>query len=181
MNSVLGRFRESRLAEWLIAYLAFAWLTVQIVDVIAEVWDISDVLQRRVHVGLAFGVPATAVLAWFHGEQGKQRVTRSELFILAALAGLASLALPSVGAAGIEPVFGIPATVVVPCTLVTMVLIPISLIIVSVRITQKHRPGIAPEEPEEALSEQEKKLWDDLLSATTQAVMGSGPMSTSCI
>ena len=38
MNLPLGQLGKSRLIEWLIAYLAFAWLVVQIVDVIADVW-----------------------------------------------------------------------------------------------------------------------------------------------
>lgn len=66
-------------------------------DLLAESWGLPPPLVRIAHVVLAFGFFVTLVLAWYHGEQGRQRVSGPELLMVAALLLIAGVALTVVG------------------------------------------------------------------------------------
>jgi TolB-like protein len=85
---LLDRLKNRKIVQWALAYLAGAWLALQIVDVVAEPWHLSDGLQRGIQVGLGVGFLMALVLAWHHGERGRQRVTGGELLSLTALLAL---------------------------------------------------------------------------------------------
>ncbi len=61
---------------------------------------------RGVQTLLVFGFLVTLVLAWYHGEQGRQRASGPELLMIAALVGIAGIALMFVGRDGGEAVVG---------------------------------------------------------------------------
>ena len=86
MSSLRDRLAGRKLVQWSVAYLASAWVTLQIVDLLRETFEWSAVVQRAALVVLAVGFLCALVLAWYHGERGMQRVTGPELVILAALA-----------------------------------------------------------------------------------------------
>lgn len=88
---MLERLRERKLFQWAVAYLAGAWLGMQVVEVVADPWNLPDGVVRAIQVLGAVGLIATLVLAWYHGERGRQRVTGPELLILAALLAVAAL------------------------------------------------------------------------------------------
>lgn len=48
---------------------------------------------RMVQVLLAGGLPLTLVLAWYHGERGRQRVSGTELVIIALLLAIVGVLL----------------------------------------------------------------------------------------
>jgi len=102
MPSLLHRLKERRLVQCTLAYLAGAWLVFQGVEVLAEPWGLSPGVQRAIHVLLLIGLLVTLVLAWYHGERGRQRVSGTELLILAALLGIAGLLLAVMGPRGME-------------------------------------------------------------------------------
>jgi len=77
--------KSRKLVQWTLAYLAGAWLMMQLVDVLADRWPVPLGLQRGVDVVLLVGLFVAVVLAWYHGEQGRQRVSGPELLIIAAL------------------------------------------------------------------------------------------------
>lgn len=97
MASLLQRVRERKLFQWALAYLAGAWLVFQGIEVLAAPWHVSEAVQRSLHVLLGIGFLATLVLAWYHGEKGRQRVGGIELLILAAILVIAGAALAVVG------------------------------------------------------------------------------------
>lgn len=97
MPSFLQRLRKRKLFQWALAYLAAAWLVFQGVEVLAEPWHLSEAIQRTLHVLLATGFLATVVLAWYHGERGRQRIGGIELLILAAILGIAGVAVVALG------------------------------------------------------------------------------------
>ncbi|HSG49379.1 MAG TPA: hypothetical protein VLA43_16280 [Longimicrobiales bacterium] len=103
MSSLLVRFRERRVVQWSLAYLAAAWLLLQVVSDLADPWGIPGVWIRALTVALALGFFVTLVLAWYHGEKGHQRVTGPELLILAGIAGVAA-ALLSLGGRPTAPI-----------------------------------------------------------------------------
>ncbi len=85
MTPLLQRLRERKLFQWALAYLAGAWVLFQGVEVMAEPWGLSPGLQRTIHLLVAVGFLVALVLAWYHGEQGRQRVSGPELLIIALL------------------------------------------------------------------------------------------------
>jgi TolB-like protein/Flp pilus assembly protein TadD len=95
--TLLQRLKERKLVQWALAYLAGAFVVFQAVEVMAEPWGISPSLQRAVHIVLLFGLLVTLVLAWYHGEKGRQRVSGPELLMVAALLVVAGVALSTLG------------------------------------------------------------------------------------
>ncbi len=94
------RLRERKLIQWAIAYLAGAWLLLELTSFAGESFGWPGSINRVLLVLFAFGLLATLVLAWYHGEKGRQRVSGPELFILAALLATAGGALTLVGSVG---------------------------------------------------------------------------------
>jgi TolB-like protein len=90
---LIQRLKERKLVQWAIAYLAGAFVVFQAVEVMAEPWGISPAFQRAVHIILVIGLFIALVLAWYHGEKGRQRVSGPELLMVAALLLVAGVAL----------------------------------------------------------------------------------------
>jgi tetratricopeptide (TPR) repeat protein len=72
-------------------------------DVLAEPWELSLLVQRVVQVTLAIGLVVTLVLAWYHGEKGQQRVTGRELVILTVVLALGGGLLAALGDSDTPP------------------------------------------------------------------------------
>ena len=85
MIPILQRLRERKLFQWALAYLAGAWVLFQGIEVMAEPWALTPGFQRTVHLLVGLGFLVTLVLAWYHGEKGRQRVGAVELLIIALL------------------------------------------------------------------------------------------------
>lgn len=96
-SSLLTRLRRRKLVQWALAYLAGAWLVMQLVDVVGGRWGWSDTVGRMTDVILVAGLAVTIVIAAYHGERGQQRVTGVELLILAAILVLAGAGVTWVG------------------------------------------------------------------------------------
>ena len=77
--------QRRELVRWLLAYLAGAWLLLQVLQLLVGVYGWPPVVLRLATGALAIGALLTAVLAWYHGERGEQRITRAELSILTLL------------------------------------------------------------------------------------------------
>ena len=90
---LLRQLHKRKLVQWAIAYVAGAWLLLQVIDVVGPRWGLTEFLSRSLDVVLVVGFAVTLVLAWYHGEQGRQRVSGVELLILAALALLGGIGL----------------------------------------------------------------------------------------
>lgn len=97
MPTLLQRLKERKLFQWALAYLAGAWLVFQGIEVLAEPWNLSEEVQRTIHVLLGVGFFVTVVLAWYHGEKGRQRASGVELLILAGILIIAGAAVATLG------------------------------------------------------------------------------------
>jgi serine/threonine-protein kinase len=97
MPSLRQRLKERKLFQWALAYLAGAWLIFQGIEVLAEPWNLSEAIQRTIHVLLGIGFLVTLVLAWYHGEKGRQRASGVELLILAGILVIAGAAVAVLG------------------------------------------------------------------------------------
>jgi len=98
--SLLQRLKERKLVQWVVAYLAGAWVIYEATGTALEAWDIPVLLVRSIHVLLVLGFLITLVLAWYHGEKGRQRVSGPELLMVAALLVVAGVALSMLGGVG---------------------------------------------------------------------------------
>lgn len=128
MPAFFDRLKERKIVQWGLAYLAGAFVVFQLVEVAAEPWGLSTRFQQTVHVLLVLGLPIVAVGAWYHGEQGRQRVSGPELVMVTALLVIAGAAVYIVGGSSGEAVGptglpvsargvpgGTPSIAVLPC------------------------------------------------------------------
>jgi TolB-like protein len=83
--SLIGDFRQRKLVQWAVAYVAAAFALLQGIDIIAAKfgWPVS--FERMLIVALCVGFFVTVLLAWYHGERGVQNVSGTELLLLALL------------------------------------------------------------------------------------------------
>ena len=89
--------KRRKIVQWALAYLAGAWLFVEVTDHLADVWGLPEVLIQGLHVAVAVGFVVTLVLAWYHGEKGRQRVSGPELLILAGVLFVGGVAFTALG------------------------------------------------------------------------------------
>lgn len=90
LSTVFQRLKHRKVVQWTIAYLSAAWLILQVVDVVGEQFGWPGALERGITVALGFGLLTAVVVAWYHGEKGHQRVTRTETLLLTAVFLLAA-------------------------------------------------------------------------------------------
>ena len=87
------RVRQRKLVQWAVAYLAAAWLILQVLSLLAEPFAWPGVVLRAATVLLGVGFIGVLVLAWYHGERGRQHVSGIELILLAVVLALAGAAV----------------------------------------------------------------------------------------
>src|SRR5690348_2951809 len=106
MADFIARLKQRKLVQWSLAYVAFAFALIQGVDVIAQQFGWPEGVRRGITLALVLGFFVMLVLAWYHGERGAQRVTGTELLIIALLLAVGGGVLwryartPGVAAAG---------------------------------------------------------------------------------
>jgi serine/threonine-protein kinase len=98
--TLLQRLKERKLVQWALAYLAGAWVVYEGTGTALEAWAVPVLLVRSIHVLLIIGFLVTLILAWYHGEKGRQRVSGPELMMVAALLVVAGVALAALGRRG---------------------------------------------------------------------------------
>ena len=82
MNEFFQRLKQRKLVQWAIAYVAAAFALLQGIDIVAQQFGWPDGVRRGITLALIVGFFVTLVLAWYHGERGRQNVTGSELLII---------------------------------------------------------------------------------------------------
>ena len=85
MNEFFRRLKQRKLVQWTLAYVAASFALLQGIDIVAQRFGWPEQTMRFVIIALSVGLFVTLVLAWYHGERGAQRVTGTELLILALL------------------------------------------------------------------------------------------------
>jgi serine/threonine-protein kinase len=93
MSSLLQRLKERKLFQWTLAYLAGAWLVLEGIDFLSEPWGLSPFVVRAMQLLVGIGFLVTLVLAWYHGEKGRQHVSGPELLLIAGVLAIAGLLL----------------------------------------------------------------------------------------
>jgi TolB-like protein/Tfp pilus assembly protein PilF len=84
-NGLWQRLQQRKLVQWALAYVAAAFALLQGIDIVAAKFGWPDSIERMLIVALCVGFFVTLLLAWYHGERGVQRVSGTELLLLALL------------------------------------------------------------------------------------------------
>jgi serine/threonine-protein kinase len=95
--SLLTRLRERKLVQWALAYLAGAWVLLEATGFVSDRFAWPEVIVRALTILVGVGFFVTLVLAWYHGEKGRQTVSGPELLMLTALFVIAGVAISRVG------------------------------------------------------------------------------------
>jgi TolB-like protein/Tfp pilus assembly protein PilF len=85
VEQFIEHLKQRKLVQWAVAYVAAAFALLQGVDIVGQQFDWPETLQRIITLAMMLGFFVTLVLAWYHGEKGKQSVSTAELLILAFL------------------------------------------------------------------------------------------------
>jgi hypothetical protein len=88
MNEFLQRLKQRKLVQWGVAYVAAAFAFLQGVDIVAQQFGWPQGVRRGITMAMVVGFFVMLVLAWYHGERGAQKVSGTELLILALLLSL---------------------------------------------------------------------------------------------
>src|SRR5687768_10897570 len=93
MHPFIERLRSRKVVQWTLAYLAGAFVVLQLLDILAGVFDMPAFVMRAVTILLASGAFAAVIIAWFHGEKGQQRTSGLGLLSLAFILVMAGAAM----------------------------------------------------------------------------------------
>ncbi|HET7931305.1 MAG TPA: hypothetical protein VFL63_07960, partial [Rhodanobacteraceae bacterium] len=110
MGGFWQRLKERKLVQWAVAYVAFAFALGQGLDMVAQQFGWPDSVRRGITLVLAAGFFVALVLAWYHGEKGRQRVGGTELLLIALVLALGGAALWRFARAPVHPVSAASAT-----------------------------------------------------------------------
>lgn len=91
--SFFRHLKERKLVQWTLAYLAGAWAVLESAGYVGDQFGWPNVVGQILIVAVGFGFLITLVLAWYHGEKGRQRVSGPELVMVAALLVVAAATL----------------------------------------------------------------------------------------
>lgn len=92
----LGQLARRKVAQWMLAYLAMAWVLLQLTDILSGIWSWSVRLQQIISLVLGLGALPASVVSWYHGEKGRQAPCRIELVLLVTLVAASSAIILSV-------------------------------------------------------------------------------------
>jgi hypothetical protein len=84
-DSPWAQLRRRKVVQWGILYAAGAWGFLQGLEYVTDTFHWSGRIQQLATLALLIGLPVALVLAWYHGDRGEQRVSRTELTIITLL------------------------------------------------------------------------------------------------
>jgi TolB-like protein/cytochrome c-type biogenesis protein CcmH/NrfG len=114
MSDFWERLKQRKLVQWALAYLAAAWALLQVLEMAADSYG-WPVLVMRLALGAAtLGFAVTLLLAWYHGERGAQKVSGTELLLLALVLAVGGVLVWRVGARSSPARAEIPAATAPP-------------------------------------------------------------------
>ncbi|HEY3519771.1 MAG TPA: hypothetical protein VGK80_01880 [Rhodanobacteraceae bacterium] len=85
MTGFIARLKQRKLVQWSLAYLAAGWIALQALGLAVDSYDWPHRVMQVAFAAIALGFVIALVLAWYHGERGAQKVSGTEIVILALL------------------------------------------------------------------------------------------------
>lgn len=92
-SNLFENLKNRKIVQWGIAYLAGAWLLLQLAGLLGEAYGWPPLVMRALPIILALGLVVTLIIAWYHGEKGEQRATMAELIMIAGILLIAGVAV----------------------------------------------------------------------------------------
>jgi TolB-like protein/Tfp pilus assembly protein PilF len=83
VTELFERLKQRKLVQWVLAYLAGAWVLLQVVAMASGSYGLPALVMHMAFGVVALGLVLTLLLAWYHGERGEQRVSSTELILIA--------------------------------------------------------------------------------------------------
>ena len=84
-DSPWAKLRRRKVVQWGILYAAGAWGFLQGLEYVTDTFQWPGQIQQLATLALLIGLPIVLVTAWYHGDQGRQRVSAAELIIITLL------------------------------------------------------------------------------------------------
>ncbi len=84
-----SRLKHHRVAQWLLAYAAAAYTLLHVEEMVGGALGWPHILARIFTLALILGAPVVALLAWYHGDKTRHRISGAELAILTVLLAIA--------------------------------------------------------------------------------------------
>ncbi len=85
---VWARIKHHKIVQWTLAYLALAYTLLHGAEMLSGALGWPHALVRIFTLVLIIGVPIVVILAWYHGARGQQRISATEVMIIAMLLGI---------------------------------------------------------------------------------------------
>ena len=82
---LIAELKQRKLVQWTVAYVAATFALLQGIDIVAQRFGWPESVERILIIVACVGFFVTLLLAWYHGERGEQKVSGTELLILALL------------------------------------------------------------------------------------------------
>ena len=73
------KLRRRKVVQWGVVYAAGAWGFLQGLEYVTDTFHWPDAIQQSATLALLSGRPVVLVIAWYHGDQGRQRVSAALL------------------------------------------------------------------------------------------------------
>src|SRR5690348_9574014 len=113
-TGLLARLKQRKLVQWALAYIAAAFAFLQGIDIVAAKFGWPDTVERLLIIAICVGFFVMLLLAWYHGDQRRQRVSGTELLLVALVLAVGGGFLWKV--AGAPTSHGVTATSATPAT-----------------------------------------------------------------
>jgi len=84
-ESPWAKLRRRKVVQWGVVYAAGAWGFLQGLEYVTDTFQWPGEVQQLTTLALLVGLPVVLVTAWYHGDQGRQRVSAAELIIITLL------------------------------------------------------------------------------------------------
>jgi serine/threonine-protein kinase len=91
------RLKQRKLVQWALAYLAAAWAILEVAGYVGDQFGWPVLVGQILTIVAVSGFFIFLVLARYHGEKGRQKVTGPELFMLIAILVFTGFAISRVG------------------------------------------------------------------------------------
>ena len=84
-EGAVSKLRHRKVVQWGLTYAAGAWTLLQVLEYFGETYAWPRAVRQIAGLALPLALLFVLVLAWYHGDKGEQKVSRTELAILAVL------------------------------------------------------------------------------------------------